>query len=619
MKFIISNTDLESNELTDFSIPFILKKRGHLNFLINDEESFVENEHIISCTDGYLKDFTESAANPLKQSLAAAENVIKQWPVKPSISGAFANFTLSRETAEFILCTDAIGIYPLYYLIQNKKIYISNSTILIGRFSRANIDHAGVFQRAVGPQFSNMGSRTILKNCKRLLPGEYLRFDKDGSLLEKKYDNGLYQKIGSPHLKDADVNGYWQDYKREVLNCTENSSVINVALSGGIDSRIVLGSLPSGRKVNCYTFGDPSNYETKIAKKLSKLKGANHQTFAQTDRFFPNVNLLKKYTLDTESVKICSWLEILENVEKDVKEPLLVGELCEALPGRNLKKFNSKEYRKANFFQSYIRKEPFDFEKSSPEKFELWKKAITAEYVRWHDENWFNKLHLTEKKEEIIKDLHHDLNEIFDRIEAHRLPYVEFYDELFSWYTYTRTRLADQVTICNEKFYAYSPAMSLQMLKRTSNIHPNLRLNYRFATKMFKQNKDLKHLTSVPTSQVPIIPQYFPDLLKMPWWGLRSKIDQILINRAMKSKDPNRRYRLFKSVDWLKIYQSASMEKNMLDYYKDNRLTQEYFKTFHKLALKRKKLTSWPFANIDIISGAALNMELNLIKKFNKN
>ena len=176
--------------------------------------------------------------------------------------------------------------------------------------------------------------------------------------------------------------------------------------------------------------------------------------------------------------------------------------------------------------------------------------------------------------------------------------------------------LSRQVNICNEKFYAFSPGMSLQMLRMTSNIHPNNRLYYRFANELFDKIPDLKQFNKIPTSQIPLIPQNSPDILKIPVWGIRSKLDDFLVRRLMKSKDINKRYRLLKSINWVKVYHQKDMLKNIEAYYLKNHLTPSYFKTFYEVANRRKQLINWPFANMDIISGATLNTEIDLIKHY---
>src|SRR5690606_27345170 len=110
---------------------------------------------------------------------------------------------------------------------------------------------------------------------------------------------------------------------------------------------------------------------------------------------------------------------------------------------------------------------------------------VKNQYRLYYHEIQLNKLNLKSSKEELVQSLEADLQDLFERIEDHQLPFEELYDELFSWYTYTRLRLAKQLLVANSRFEAYSPAMSIQMLRKTSSLHPNLRLNYRFARKLF--------------------------------------------------------------------------------------------------------------------------------------
>ena len=84
----------------------------------------------------------------------------------------------------------------------------------------------------------------------------------------------------------------------------------------------------------------------------------------------------------------------------------------------------------------------------------------------------------------------------------------------------------------------------------------------------------------------------------------------------MNKTDINARYRLLRSINWVKIYQQEDMLENIHDYYEKNELSEDYFQTYFDLAKNRKYLKKWPFANMDIISGATLNSELGLIKKY---
>ena len=611
MKFLLSNKILDPQKAKDFN-NLKLRNLGLWSLLINDTESITESSNELVITDGYLRD--TNFEDLVDQKLSAGRIILNDWPVPNNITGSFSSVILNKKTNDFVLATDLANIYPLYYLIKGDEIYISNSIILTGRYSNVKLDKTGIFQRAVGPNFINIGSRTILEGCKSLLPGEWRKYKSIGSLEDNKFDNSLFQEIGAITLNEFDVKKYWKSYKNEVELCLQNYENVNIALSGGIDSRIALGAIPEGKFLNSKTFGNPKNYESRIASKLSRIKGSKQKFYYDPYQYFPTKEVFYNYALNTESLKLNSWLEVLENINENNKQPIILGELCEALPGRNLKKFSTGKFRYKNFFSIYIKKADFKFTNADERSFNHWKESKTKNLLSWHDNNWFEKLNFGCDKEKIVENSIEDLNGIFKRIEDHNLPYIELYDELFSWYTFTRKELSRQVTICNENFYAFSPAMSLQMLKMTSNIHPNHRLFYRFIDKLFSTIPELKKLSQVPTSQIPLVPQSSSNLFKIPIWGLRSKIDDFLVQRLMKSKNIKKRYRVFESTNWAKIYHQKDMITNLKSYYENNYLSEEYYKTFHQLAEKRKTFESWPFANMDIISGASLNAEIDLIK-----
>ncbi|QYA23997.1 hypothetical protein G3I01_00225 [Gramella sp. MT6] len=611
MKFLFTNKEIDLSLAKDFE-NIELKEFGENSLLINDSSAITETKNLISVTNGYLRDYSIDKLTLQKES--AAQHVYDRWPVADNFTGSFSTVIFGKNTSEIVIATDLCNIYPLYYLFKENCFFISNSIILLGRYSNAEFDNTGIFQRAVGPNFFNTGSRTILKNCKRLLPGEWIKLNLESEIKEKRYDNSLYSNIRPLGIKKDHLQQYWNQYKKEVSLCTQDHCEVNIALSGGIDSRVALAAIPKNLKIKAHTFGKASNYESKIASRLAKIKGAFQKSYFDPDQYFPDKKTFRKYSIQTESIKLNSWLEILENVVPSIKTPILLGELCEGLPARNIKRFSSSNFRNKNFFKFYIKKEEFEFTASTKDNFELWKKIKTDQILSWHDDNWFKKLDLEQYKSTIISDTIKDLTEIFDRISSHNLPFAELYDELFSWFTFTRMELSRQVNICNEKFYAFSPGMSLQMLRMTSNIHPNDRLYYRFVNELFDKIPDLKQFNKVPTSQIPIIPQNSPNFLKVPIWGIRSKIDDFLVRRLMKSKDKNKRYRLLNSINWVQVYQQEDMLKNIEEYYSVNHLTQDYFETFYNLANKRKQLVSWPFANMDIISGATLNIEIDLIR-----
>ncbi|UJH92498.1 hypothetical protein LZ575_08430 [Antarcticibacterium sp. 1MA-6-2] len=60
------------------------------------------------------------------------------------------------------------------------------------------------------------------------------------------------------------------------------------------------------------------------------------------------------------------------------------------------------------------------------------------------------------------------------------------------------------------------------------------------------------------------------------------------------------------------------MEQHIKAYFEPNEIGNLFYEDLHKQAIERKKLVQWPFANLNIINAASLNVELNSIKKFRK-
>ncbi|PTX44059.1 hypothetical protein C8P64_0029 [Christiangramia gaetbulicola] len=598
------------------NLPFDLENKtfGKFQCLIENSSEIINHDDFFCFTEGYMRDFNLPPENISKHIFSCANQIIKDWPLPNCITGSFSAIIGQSEKNEVIICNDLIGVYPVYYLFIDDEVYISNSLILMAIISNCDFDDVGIIQRGIGPEYSNFGSRTILKGCKRLLPGEYIKI-KDKKIVARKFDNSLYQNISTSNKSQDLHHDYWIQYQKEVEYALIDFDEVNIALSGGLDSRLLLGAIPNFKKTKCLTYGEDDYYETKVAKKLAGKAKSSFENHSQIDLYFPPPEILKNYHLKTEAVLVCSWLEILENIQIKTRKPILLGDMTEALSGRNIKAYSGRNFRQKNFFKYHFFGSDYLFENANKVNFQDWKRRTTAHYDRWYTDKRTGKFQLSLKKEQFINGIHHDLNEIFSRIESHNLPYTELYDELFMWYTHSRIPMGKQILLCNSDFFSYCPPMSIQLLRRTSNIHPNLRLGNRFLNKLFKL-KGLKNLNTIPTSQAPIIPQNFPRLLKMPVWGIRSKIDHYLIKRLVRSKDLNKRYRLFKSLNWPLIYQHPELENYLNSYFHPNHLGKGQFEHIKERTMQRKELVQWPFGNTEIIANASLNLEIETIEKY---
>lgn len=616
MKFLFTNKKISRN------LPFFKKNKFHFStfseytLITDDCNTLFEDDNILGVVDGYLKDLNVGIQHFKSQTLSALKRINTIWPPPSNITGSFSGFQIDKNTKAISIFTDVINTYPLYYLIKDDSIIISNSILLIGGISKEEIDQTGVFQKAVGPFFMNIGSRTTINNCKRLLPGECLRISNERKI-KHLFDNELYQNIAEP---DPSPQIFIDTLKKEIKYLSAGKNNIHIALSGGLDSRILLGGIPRNKKIISHTYGNKKNYENKIASRLTAIYGGNHNDYYDPTLYFPEKKVFEKYIYNTEAVKFPAWLEILENVKlRQEKEVLLIGDMCESLVARNIKTFSSSTYRKKKLLKSIrVTNKDSEFHRSSSKSFEEWKKKVSDISLSWHGDNWFKRLDLTDKKNEIIQNSKSDLDEIFERIAAHDIPYTELYDEIFGWFTKSRNLMSQQILICNHSFFAVCPTMSNGLIKLTSNIHPNSRLHNGYINRLFKDTSELKELGKIPTSQIPLIPHNFSDFLKLPIWAIRSWTDDYLIKRILKKRNPKLKYRLLRSQNWIEIYQQPNMLEKYNSYFVPNKLTNGYRDIFYELAKKRRNLMSWPFSNVNLISAASINLELNMRENINK-
>jgi hypothetical protein len=444
MNFLVTLNKYEEKEFTSLRTEYELdyKKEGPYSILVEKGVRFFKNSNFISITDGYFRDLTIASSSNQDHFQECLPAILKEWPLKNDITGSFSNVLIEQNSWEITISNDVIGPYPLYYLCTEGNFFISNSIIWIGAVSGCETDEIGVAERALGPELSTIGSRTIIKDCKRILPGEWIKFNCSGKILRKKYDNILFQNVTAGKNKKELVQEYWSLLQKEIRYCLNNDSQVNIALSGGVDSRIILGSLPQEKKIKCHTYGAAAFYETTIARTLAKIREAEFKNYYSPYLHFPSFQQARNYTLKTEALYLGSWLEILEAQNPEQREPFFIGDLTESLQGRNIKFHSSRIDRKKNFFKTTILKKSFSFQPSTKMNFYEWKEGIKTFYLlKFRQEN-LDKLELKLTHEIILEEVSADLEELFSRIENHKIPFMELYDELFSWFTHARMPMA---------------------------------------------------------------------------------------------------------------------------------------------------------------------------------
>jgi hypothetical protein len=609
MSFIITNNkkislreSFKILEVDEFSIHFDLNS----NLILNHFEN-----HILIYR-GYfgVENLDENTPNcDLKLISLIEENI---WPLPDKWAGSFNFVLFNKESKTFYLGNDSIGIYPCYYNLNETYFAISNSLGLISKgIESPQVDDIGVFQRMVY-EYSNIGSRTIIKTVKSLLPGELIKFDCQNSLVNKKYDNSLFGEVLYNDLKDENINKVFEKISFEYEKASERFSRTHIALSGGMDSRLILGLVDPQKVGICLTYGANEFYETKIAKRLANAYRFKFQNYYQSSDLWPTIDELNKIQIETESLTISTWNTILKNIQSEKNCNILLGDMCESLPGRNIKSFSSRNSRVGRFVKSILLNKKIEFTLVQTDSFEKWaEKKLKNFSIMLKKTKVFSEAF--KNNEEIINETVNDLKDILNLIKHHNIPYVELYDEIFEWYIHARLPMGKQVTIFDSHFDGQCPSMGLMALRTVSKIHPNLRVDYHFMDKIFKRIEVYKPIKNIPILQSPFLPFFFPNYLRLMVWGLRNKIDQFLIRRIVKNKNHKLRFRLLESINSASLYHELQSEEIVNQYFLKDNFNLGYLAS--KMYNGRKNLSEWPLSNNDIIAFASLNVDLNQIFK----
>ncbi len=216
------------------------------------------------------------------------------------LNGFFAFCIYDRQEQSFFIARDRYGIKPLLYLFdEDKFIFSSEMKSIIQYGIERNIDYTSLytyFQLNYIP-----APHTIFTSVKKLMPGHYLKIEKQKLRIEKYYS--------IPHSSEAEKNNPPYDKAKEKLKDLLEASVkrrliadvpLGSFLSGGVDSSVIT-ALASKHKPDLHTFSigfrDEKFFdETEYAKLVANHFKTEHTVFSLTnDDLYKHVNSILDY------------------------------------------------------------------------------------------------------------------------------------------------------------------------------------------------------------------------------------------------------------------------------------------------------------------------------------
>ncbi len=195
-----------------------------------------------------------------------------------SMNGVFSGIYFDRKSNRALAFTDHSGIRPVYYFSDENSFIVSTN---LWSFRGCSVFDIKLDEFAIAQKLTigfPLSGRTWIDNVRQLKPGEIVEVKHNKGARTNSYLKPIQRK----RMEFKRAIGFL----REMLDSTmirlsdRLDTEIGLALSGGLDSRIILASLHNIKiKSSNYTFchkdNDPDNI---LSKKMCESLGLNHNS-----------------------------------------------------------------------------------------------------------------------------------------------------------------------------------------------------------------------------------------------------------------------------------------------------------------------------------------------------
>ena len=181
------------------------------------------------------------------------------------------------------LVTDKIGIRPIYLYRGSEYYLVSSALNIIERFHDRNLspDIIGVTERVVLGY--PLGERTEYVEVDSLRSAVIAKITRDGIRQSTYFDWGSIQANNLSIEENARIA--YELFSKAVARRVSADTVVAASLSGGLDSRCVVGALrASGRQVVCLNWADPKEKNYVYAEMLTKGLSCHFHSFSKVNK-----------------------------------------------------------------------------------------------------------------------------------------------------------------------------------------------------------------------------------------------------------------------------------------------------------------------------------------------
>ena len=249
------------------------------------------------------------------------------------LNGAFVAAIWDQRLRILVVVNDIVGTRPLYYVRHNLQFTFASGVraLMADPVVPRKVDSIAVAQMLSFEYV--LGDRTLLENVKVLPPGSLLIF-RDGRCMIRPYCELKF--AGSYNVQDREMylEGLNHHLQLAIARQEPGKAPAGINLSGGLDSRTVLGLLTAGSTSNglhTFTFGIPGCDDARIARELAAKAGTHHHFLQLNPDYL--LDVAEEGVRLTDGMESCVHMHALANVDAQAKHADIIytGYLADSL------------------------------------------------------------------------------------------------------------------------------------------------------------------------------------------------------------------------------------------------------------------------------------------------
>lgn len=241
-----------------------------------------------------------------------------------NLNGSFVFVIYDFKENKIIIVNDRYGLRPIYYAINNEKLLFGPEVKAILQdksFKKELNDEAIADFFAFG---EILGNKTFFKGVE-VLPSASITVW-NGKLSIEQYWDFNYEPDYSKS-EDEFVDELVKTFKEAVEIRMKDNLRYGVSLSGGLDSRCVVGAIDKNKRkdVLAFSFGPLDCDEVKIAKKVAKKAGTKFKAIEITPEMIIENAEKELYLSDGLCYIGVSYLISVSNIIRSLCDAVFIG------------------------------------------------------------------------------------------------------------------------------------------------------------------------------------------------------------------------------------------------------------------------------------------------------